>query len=93
MLCCRWGIFIACAITFSGWQWVSITGPIFIMTLLLFVSGVPLQEAQAQARWGSDPSYQQYRQDTGLLLPKPWVLFRPKHRWRGDGWKGVVVVR
>jgi len=30
-----------------------------------------LQEEQAQARWGAEPAYQQYRARTNLLLPIP----------------------
>ena len=34
------------------------TSPVFVMALLLFVSGVPLLEASADKKWGDDPEYQ-----------------------------------
>ena len=42
--------------------------PVFFFLLR---SGIPLQEAQAKARWGEDPAYQAYRARTFLLLPLP----------------------
>ena len=45
--------------------------PLFLMFLLLFVSGVPLQEKQAKERWGSESAYQAYRRSTFLLFPIP----------------------
>ena len=45
--------------------------PLFLMFLLLFVSGVPLQEKQAKERWGNETAYQAYRRSTFLLLPIP----------------------
>jgi len=47
--------------------------PIFVSWLLLRVSGIPLQEKQAQKRWGKDPAYEQYiRSVPYRLLPKVW---------------------
>jgi steroid 5-alpha reductase family enzyme len=34
--------------------------PIFVAWLLLRISGIPMQEKQAEKRWGKDPTYQQY---------------------------------
>ena len=38
-----WGIFITCSSGLSGAQFASVASPLFVMTLLLFVSGIPLQ--------------------------------------------------
>jgi hypothetical protein len=38
-----WGVFITCSSGLSGVQFVSVASPLFVMTLLLFVSGIPLQ--------------------------------------------------
>jgi steroid 5-alpha reductase family enzyme len=65
------GFWLACTAVFSGGEWASVASPLFVSFLLLFVSGVPLQEAQAKARWGDDPAYQEYRRRTWLLLPLP----------------------
>jgi len=72
-----WGLFLTCCATFYGAEWAAVASPLFVMTLLLFVSGVPLQEHQAQMRWGEDPAYQSYRSRTFLLLPLPKL-------WRSD---------
>lgn len=46
-------------------------GPLFIAFLLIFVSGIPLLEKSADARWGNNPKYQQYKKQTSILIP--WV--------------------
>jgi steroid 5-alpha reductase family enzyme len=69
---CLWiGVWLGCCATFTGGEWASIASPLFVAFLLLFVSGVPLQERQAQERWGSDPAYVAHRQNTNLLVPIP----------------------
>ena len=66
-----WGIFLGCSASFHGAEWLAVASPLFVAFLLLFVSGIPLQERQAQARWGEDEEYQAYRARTNLLLPLP----------------------
>ena len=39
-----WGFFVASAPVLEGAEWLVILGPIFLMVLLLFVSGLPLLE-------------------------------------------------
>lgn len=68
------GAWLGCCATFSGAEWVSVLSPLFVATLLLFVSGVPLQEKQAQQRWGGDAGYQAHRARTNLLVPLPVKL-------------------
>ena len=68
------GLWLLCVPSFgrSPVGWLTVLGPVFVAFLLLFVSGVPLQEAQAKARWGQgDPGYQAYRKRTRLLVPLP----------------------
>ena len=38
-----WGIFITCTAGLSGPQFASVASPRFVMLLLRFVSGIPLQ--------------------------------------------------
>jgi len=45
--------------------------PVFITVLLLFVSGIPILERDADTRWGNDPAYQLYKKRTSLLLLWP----------------------
>lgn len=69
---CLWiGVFLGCCATFTGAEWASVASPLFVAFLLLFVSGVPLQERQAQERWGNDPAYVAHRAQTNLLVPIP----------------------
>ena len=66
-----WGAWLVASAGFSGAEWGSAASPLFVMAVLLFLSGVPLQERQALARWGELPEYQEYRARTRLLVPLP----------------------
>ncbi len=63
MLC--WiGVYI-----FAGvWLW-GIFSPLYIILLLMFVSGIPLLEEKANKKWGKDKIYQKYKKTTSLLIP------------------------
>lgn len=50
---------------------IGILSPLFIMALLLFVSGIPPLEKQADERWGDNPKYHDYKARTSLLLLWP----------------------
>lgn len=50
---------------------VALASPLFIATLLLFVSGIPLLEKAADARWGDNPKYKAYKRRTSILIPLP----------------------
>jgi steroid 5-alpha reductase family enzyme len=45
--------------------------PLFVILLLTRISGIPLLEARAAKRWGDDPSFQAYTQNTPALIPRP----------------------
>jgi steroid 5-alpha reductase family enzyme len=66
-----WGIFVACSPIFSHWQWLTITGPIFITFILLFVSGIPPLEKRYQKKYTNNQEYQEYKNRTSLLVPLP----------------------
>ncbi|BDA48013.1 hypothetical protein COCOBI_11-2700 [Coccomyxa sp. Obi] len=66
-----WGLWLISIPVLEGGYWVCVVSPLFLMFLLLFVSGVPLQEKQAQERWGQESAYQAYRRSTFLLFPIP----------------------
>ena len=42
-----WGLWLISTAVLSGGYWACVISPLFLMCLLLFVSGVPLQEKQA----------------------------------------------
>lgn len=66
------GLWLLCVPSFGkSAAWLTVLGPVFVAFLLLFVSGVPLQEAQAEARWGADEEFKAYRRRTRLLVPLP----------------------
>lgn len=54
----------------QGWQWVGLVSPVFVALLITRVSGVPLLEAKAEAKWGDQADYQEYRRTTPVLIPK-----------------------
>lgn len=67
-----WGIWLLAAPSFGRTgAWATVAGPLFVMLLLLKVSGIPLQEQQAAARWGDDAAYKAYVARTRLLVPLP----------------------
>jgi steroid 5-alpha reductase family enzyme len=51
--------------------WVGLSSPLFIATLLLFISGIPILEKSADQRWGKDPDYKLYKKRTSILIPLP----------------------
>jgi steroid 5-alpha reductase family enzyme len=66
-----WGMYCFCAGGLQGAQHVGVISPVFEALLLCFVSGIPPQEKQANARWASTQAYQDYRARTNLLVPVP----------------------
>jgi steroid 5-alpha reductase family enzyme len=65
------GVAIVALPVLRGWQWVTLTSPVFVFLLLTRVSGVPPLEKRADERWGGEPEYEAYKARTSLLLPRP----------------------
>ncbi|MEE4155169.1 MAG: DUF1295 domain-containing protein [Erythrobacter sp.] len=65
------GMLIMAVPVLQGWAWLVVISPVFVTLLLTKVSGINLQERQAQERWGDDPAYQRYRANTPALIPRP----------------------
>ena len=63
------GITVIALPTLVGWQYVTLISPIFVALLLIKVSGIRLLEADAKDRWGTDPNYQYYVNNTPVLVP------------------------
>lgn len=55
----------------SGWQWLVLASPVFVIFLLTKLSGIPTLQKRAQKKWGDDPAFQAYSQNTPLLIPRP----------------------
>jgi steroid 5-alpha reductase family enzyme len=65
------GVALIASSTLQGWQWATMISPVFVIFLLTRVSGVPLLEKRANERWASDESYQRYKANTPVLIPRP----------------------
>lgn len=71
------GIAVIAAPVLRGWQWVTMLSPLFVFVLLRYVSGVPLLEQRADARWGGAEDYEAYKARTPVLMP---AFIRPVRR-------------
>lgn len=56
------------SLTATGALW-ALTSPLYIICLLMFVSGVPLLEKSADKKWGTDPAYKRYKKEVSVVLP------------------------
>ena len=52
-----------------GWQFITLISPIFVIFLLIKVSGINLLESSANDKWGADKNYQDYKAKTSVLIP------------------------
>jgi steroid 5-alpha reductase family enzyme len=66
-----WGIALPGAFAFRGIEFLYFLGPVFITLLLIFVSGIPLLEKEADRKWGSREDYREYKRRTSILIPLP----------------------
>lgn len=64
------GVSVIALPVLQGWQWVGLVSPVFVAVLITRVSGVPLLEAKAEAKWGGQPDYEAYKQTTPVLVPR-----------------------
>jgi len=64
------GVAIIAVPALSGWQWVTMISPLFVILLLTRVSGVPLLEAKAERTWGGQADYEMYKRTTPVLIPR-----------------------
>jgi len=65
------GVAIVALPVLSGWQWVTLISPLFVILLLTRVSGVPLLEKSADKKWGGQDDYEAYKARTSVLVPWP----------------------
>jgi steroid 5-alpha reductase family enzyme len=64
------GIAIIALPVLAGWQWVALISPLFVILLLTRVSGIPLLEERADAKWGGQKEYETYKKQTPVLIPR-----------------------
>ena len=55
---------------------VTLVSPLYIVGLLLFVSGVPLLEESATKKWGKDKQFTIYKKQVPVLIPTPSSIKR-----------------
>ena len=55
---------------FSGMERLAWISPIFIYLLLTKISGVPILDRRGLEKWGYQPEYHKYREETPTLLPR-----------------------
>jgi len=65
------GVAIIAIPVLSGWQWVTLISPIFVIILLTRISGIPMLEAYADEKWGGQTEYEDYKSKTSILILKP----------------------
>lgn len=65
------GIAIIALPLLSGWSWLVLLSPVFVILLLTRLSGIPMLDEKAKKRWGDDPAWQKYYRETPKLVPMP----------------------
>lgn len=66
------GVLIIALPVLRGWSWVALISPLFVTLLLTRVSGIPLLEKKADAKWGGQAEYEAYKKRTPVLVPRWW---------------------
>lgn len=63
------GVFMFSTPYLNGIEWLSVVSPIWIMVLLLFISGIPYLVKSSERRYGHMKAYQLYKEKTRKLIP------------------------
>ena len=63
------GIFMACLPVISGLRWLTISSPLIIIALLVFLTGIPPIERSRKKKFGDNPEYKEYVNNTSMLIP------------------------
>ena len=53
----------------EGWQYCTLVSPLFVALLLTKISGIPMLESKSDIKWGDLPEYQNYKNQTPVLIP------------------------
>jgi len=67
------GVAVMAVPILSGWRWVTLISPIFVILLLTKVSGIPMLEKRGADRWGDEADYRRYVENTPVLVMRPPV--------------------
>ena len=66
------GVAILVLPVLRGWQWATLISPVFVAVLITRISGVPMLEERADAKWGGQADYEAYKERTPVLIPNPF---------------------
>jgi len=72
-----WGVFVIGIGSYRDWQWVGVLSPVFTTLILLFVSGIPLLEKQADKKFCGNSEYFVYKDCTSVLILIPPRWYKP----------------
>ena len=64
------GIAIIALPTLEGLRFVTLISPLFVAFLLIKISGIPKLEEYADKKWGGQEDYEEYKENTPILIPK-----------------------
>ncbi|KAI9295968.1 DUF1295-domain-containing protein [Neoconidiobolus thromboides FSU 785] len=79
-----WGIYVFSLPITSETGVLTISSPLFITLLLLFVSGIPLSEPNMEKKFidaGKQSEYIEYIDKTSPLIPLPNMVYKSLPRW------------
>lgn len=65
------GVAVMAVPVLQGWQYMTLLSPVFVYVLLNRISGIPLLERRADARWGGQADYEEYKAKTPAFFPRP----------------------
>ena len=63
------GIALLAIPALQGSAYLTLLSPVFVFVLLTRISGIPMLEKKADAKWGQSDAYQAYKAKTPLLVP------------------------
>ncbi|MFO7841458.1 MAG: DUF1295 domain-containing protein [Fidelibacterota bacterium] len=67
---CWIGIYLFVFLSFTPREMlIGLASPLYIIFILLFLTGIPTVEKRANEKWGDDPDYREYKRKTSILIP------------------------
>jgi len=70
------GIFLYTAPNLTGYEFLAVVSPFFIIYLLLYVSGIPILEKKYDKKFARNSNYLAYKANVGILLPKIFLTVK-----------------
>jgi len=66
------GILLMASKAIHGAQWLAVLSPLSVILMVTKLTGAQPLEEMAGEKWGGNPAFQKYMQNTNLLMPTPW---------------------